>query len=315
MAPYTLPSSAVWFITGCSSGIGYTLCHYLATHTQHRIVATARNVSTLTSLPSTPNILKVTLDVTSESSIHAAIAATLRKWHRIDIAVNNAGYGLHAHTELVSPDCARKLMDTNFWSAVRITQLLLPIMRDTNPLSGPRGGLFVQMSSGGGRQAFPGGAFYHTSKFALEGFSEALSKEVPEEWGIRVLIVEPGGVKTRYAETSVKMAGEGEGEVGDDSVYADPRLPANVLRAYVADPEARKNWAEVERVVEVLYKFVEKGGDMLLRLPLGSDSWAMQVEGAKASLEALEELKEVSCSTSGEEQARSIAFLTGEIKR
>jgi NADP-dependent 3-hydroxy acid dehydrogenase YdfG len=311
MAHYTLPSSGVWFITGCSSGLGYTLCQYLATHTQHRVVATARNPTSLNSLPDGPNILKLTLDVTSEVSIHAAIAATLAKWHRIDIAVNNAGYGMHAHTELVSPDSVRQLMDTNFWSAVRITQLVLPIMRDENPKTGPRGGLFLQMSSAGGRQAFPGGAFYHASKFAMEGFTEAVSKEMPEEWDIHFMLIEPGGVKTKYAETSTKRAEEAETQ---HPAYTDPKLPANVLKAYIQNPEATKNWAEVERVVEVLYGFVERGGELPLRLPLGSDSWMMQMKGAEASLEALGALKDISCSTSSEQQMKSIDFLNEKIK-
>jgi NADP-dependent 3-hydroxy acid dehydrogenase YdfG len=268
MAPYTLPSSAVWFITGCSSGIGYALCQHLATHTQHRVVATARDPSTLDSLPSSPNILKLALDVTSESSIQEAIDAVLNKWSRIDVCVNNAGYGMHAHTETVDPAKARTLMDTNFWSAVRITQLVLPIMR------AQKGGLFLQMSSGGGRLAFPGGAFYHASKFALEGFTEAVSKEMPDEWGIHFLIVEPGGVKTKYAVTSTKKAEEAETE---SEAYLDPNLPANVLRAYIKDPKSTGNWAEVDKVIEVLYGFVERGGDLPLRLPLGSDSWNMQV--------------------------------------
>ncbi|KAH7079335.1 short-chain dehydrogenase [Paraphoma chrysanthemicola] len=311
MAPYTLPSSAVWFITGCSSGIGYTLCQYLATQTHHRIVATARNPASLDSLPDGTNVLKLTLDVTSESSIQSAIAATLAKWHRIDVVVNNAGYGMHSHTELISPDAARQLMDTNFWSAVRITQLVLPIMRDENPKTGSRGGLFLQMSSGGGRQAFPGGAFYHASKFAMEGFTEAVSKETPEEWAIHFMLIEPGGVKTKYAETSTKKADDAETQ---HPAYSDPELPANVLKAYIQNPEATKNWAEVEKVVKVLYAFVEKGGELPLRLPLGSDSWMMQVRGAEANLEALGKLKEISCSTSSEEQVKSIDFLNEKIR-
>ncbi|KAH7405708.1 short-chain dehydrogenase/reductase-like protein SDR [Phaeosphaeria sp. MPI-PUGE-AT-0046c] len=314
MAPYTLPPSAVWFITGCSSGIGHALCAHLATHTSHRIVATARDTSSLDALPSSPNILKLQLDVTSESSLSAAVAAVLEKWGRVDVVVNNAGYGMHTHTELADVGAARRLMDTNFWSVVRITQLMLPVFRTQ---TGPRGGLFVQMSSMGGRQGFPGGAFYHASKFALEGFTEAVMKECPEEWGVKWLIVEPGGVKTNYKDTSIVKAKEAEQGVGNDeakSVYDDPKLPTNMLKQYILDPEKSSGWASVEKVVEVLYGVVERGGEMPLRLPLGSDSWGMQVKGAQESLDALMKAKEVACSTSGEEHARSVDFLTKEIR-
>jgi NAD(P)-dependent dehydrogenase (short-subunit alcohol dehydrogenase family) len=303
MGPYNLPPSAVWFITGCSTGIGYTLCNYLATHTSHRVVATARNLTALDTLPSSPNLLKLALDVTSESSIQSAITSTLKHFDRIDVVVNNAGYGMRQHTELVKEEDARKIMDTNFWGAVRLTQLVLPIMREQ---STPRGGLFLQMSSLGGRIGFPGGAFYQASKFALEGFTEGLSKEMAEDWNIHFLLVEPGGVKTNYAATSSSNSS------GHDpsSAYSDPNLPTNQLIAYVANPEATKNWAEVERVVQVLYEFVEKGGKMPLRLPLGSDAWGMLSQKVERERRELEDVKEWSGKTSGSEQLNSIGFLT-----
>ncbi|KAF2241793.1 short-chain dehydrogenase [Trematosphaeria pertusa] len=306
MAPYTLPPSAVWFITGCSSGIGHALCAHLATHTTCRIVATARNPSSLSSLPSGPNILKLALDVTSESSIQSALAATLHAFGRIDILVNNAGYGLMADTETADPAAARALMDTNFWAAVRLTQLALPIFREENAKTGgPRGGMVMQITSLGGRLAFAGNAFYHASKFALEGFTEALAKEVPEEWGVRFLCVEPGGVKTRYAETST-----GAFDVDRrNPAYRDPGLPTNVLLKYKESAEATRNWAEPGRVAEVLYGYVKKGGDMPLRLPLGSDSWGMQKKGLEEGLRDLESVRGVSLSTESEEQLRSIEFL------
>lgn len=177
---------------------------------------------------------------------------------------------MHTHTETADLSAARKLMDTNFWSVVRVTQLFLPIFR------AQAGGLFIQISSMGGRQGFPGGAFYHASKFALEGFTESVMKECPEEWGIKFLIVEPGGVKTRYKDTSFVKAAEAEGDEVLD-VYRDPKLPTNMLKKYIQDPEKSKDWASVERVVEVLFGFVERGGELPVRLPLGSDSWGMQV--------------------------------------
>jgi NAD(P)-dependent dehydrogenase (short-subunit alcohol dehydrogenase family) len=305
MAPYTLPPNAVWFITGCSSGIGHALCAHLATKTDSRVVATARNLSTLSTLPSGPNILKLSLDVTSEISIQDALVTALQHFSRIDIVVNNAGYGLMRDTETMDLSKARKMMDANFWGVVRITQLALPIFRESNADTGSKGGLVIQITSMGGRLAFAGNAFYHASKFALEGFTESLANEVPEEWGIHFLCVEPGGVKTKYAETST----EGFEAEKRHHAYKDPTLPTNVLLKYKESPQATANWAEPEKVAEVMYGYVERGGEMGLRLPLGSDSWGMQKRAMEEGIGELERLKEVSCSTSGQDQLSSIDFL------
>lgn len=305
MVPYVLPPEAVWLITGCSSGIGQALCAHLASTTSSRIVATARNPTSLSSLPDGPNILKLALDVTSESSMQDAIAAALERFGRIDVVVNNAGFGTMGDTETIPLERARTMMDANFWGAVRMTQLSLPIFREQNAMSGQRGGLLVQVTSMGGRVAFAGNAFYHASKFALEGFSEALARELPENWGIHVLCVEPGGVKTRYAETSTG----GLDAKNRLPAYTDPELPTNLLLKYKDSPAATANWAEPDKVVQVLYKFVEDGGEIPLRLPLGSDSWGMQKRAHEQGLKELERVKSISLSTSGAEQLKSLDFL------
>jgi NAD(P)-dependent dehydrogenase (short-subunit alcohol dehydrogenase family) len=313
MAPYNLPSNAVWFITGCSSGIGQHLALYLAKFTSSRVVATARKPADLASIPDSPNVLKLTLDVSSESSIKAAIAATLEKWSRIDVVVNNAGYGLMADTETVVLAKARAMMDANFWGAVLITQLALPIMRETNAENGgQRGGVILQVTSMGGRIAFAGNSFYHASKFALEGFTEAISKEMPEEWGISFCCVEPGGVKTNYASTSTSDPTSS----ATHPAYLDPSMPTNLLRKYKNNPEATKNWAEPEIVVETIYKAVRDGvGEekaLPLRLPLGADSLGMQMTATEKALRELEKVKSVALVTSGEggeAQLESIKFL------
>lgn len=208
-------------------------------------------------------------------------------------------------TETMDMQQARGVMEANFWGAVRVTQLCLPILREENVKTGRRGGLVMQVTSMGGRLAFAGNTFYHASKFALEGFTEGLAKEVPDEWDVHFLCVEPGGVKTKYAETST-----GGFDVENRlEVYKDPAMPTNLLLKYKESPEATRNWAEPERVVEVLCAFVERGGEMPLRLPLGSDSWGMQKKALEDGLRDLEAVKDVSVSTSGEEQLASIGFL------
>ncbi|KAF1958659.1 retinol dehydrogenase 8 [Byssothecium circinans] len=307
MAPYTLPSNAVWFVTGCSTGIGYALCEYLTTNTTSRVVATARNPTALNSLPTGPNITKLALDVTSDVSIQAALAVILEKYGRIDVVVNNAGFGIRGDTETTELSHARAVMDANFWGAARITQLVLPILREQNPKTGAIGGLIIQVTSMGGRVAFPANTFYHASKFALEGFTEGLSKEVSPDWNIRFLCVEPGGVKTNYVETSTpKFDGKER-----HPAYTDPNLPTNLLFKYLGAPEAMANFAEPGKLAEVLVKYVEEGGEMPLRLPLGMDAWGSLMEGAEANLKDLEKVKEVAVSISdrGEEQLKSIKFL------
>ncbi|KAF2741510.1 NAD(P)-binding protein [Polyplosphaeria fusca] len=310
MAPYDLPKDAVWFITGCSSGLGLTLSTFLATHTQSRIVCTARQPTSLIPIPSTPNVLKLALDVTSESSIQSALSATLAKWSRIDVLVNNAGYGFVTDSETAPTHTTHALMDTNFWAPVRLTQLVLPILRDSNPTTGQRGGVVLQVTSMGGRVAFAGNAFYHASKFALEGFTEAIAKEMAPEWNVHFCCIEPGGVKTRYAETSTAGALE-EGE--RHPAYLDPNLATNVLLKYKSSPDAMKNWAEPEVVVRAVYGVVRDGvgeeGEIPLRMPLGSDSWGMQKMERERELRDLEVVREVALSTSGEEQLASIGFL------
>ncbi|KAJ1547975.1 hypothetical protein HK405_004529, partial [Cladochytrium tenue] len=133
---YHLPNDAVWFITGCSSGIGLALAQHVAATGKNRVVATARNPASLASIPDSANVLKVTLDVTSIPSIEAALAAAVSAFGRLDVVVNNAGYTLISDTEAAGDAEARALLDTNFWGTVDVTKRVLGIMRDSNPATG-----------------------------------------------------------------------------------------------------------------------------------------------------------------------------------
>lgn len=130
------------------------------------MVATARKLSALESIPSHDRVLKLELDVTSIASIDAAIAETLKTFGRIDVVVNNAGYTLVGDTESAGDAESRALMDTNFWGMVDVSKRALGIMRETNAKSGQQGGVIVNLSSMGGWSGYPGGSFYHASKFA-----------------------------------------------------------------------------------------------------------------------------------------------------
>jgi NAD(P)-dependent dehydrogenase (short-subunit alcohol dehydrogenase family) len=146
------------------------------------VVATARSPAALSQIADGDNVLKLQLDVTSIPSIDAALKATLEKWGRIDIVVNNAGYSVAGEAEGTGDAEARTMMDTNFWGMVDISKRAIGIMRDENSKTGQQGGVIFNISSVGGWGGFPGQSFYHASKFAMEGWTEAVAKELPSAW-------------------------------------------------------------------------------------------------------------------------------------
>lgn len=156
------PADPLPVVTGCSSGIGADICKCVVSQ-GHRLVATARKVEALSYLEDSPSILKLPLDVTSEEARTAALNAALEKFGRIDVLCNNAGYGLYGDTEALTEEQMRHQMETNFWGALSLTREAVRIFREVNPKSGKIGGVVAQVSSIGGRAAFPGGALYHAS--------------------------------------------------------------------------------------------------------------------------------------------------------
>lgn len=294
----SIPENAVWLITGCSSGLGQNLSTLLQETNTYRIVATARRLSALSYLPFSPNILKLELDVTSQTSIDAAVAAAVEKFGRIDVLVNNAGYGLMGDAEGTSDAEAREIMDTNFWGAVNMTKAVLPVFRDVNPAGD--GGVVVMVSSMGGFIGFPGSTYYHASKFAMEGFTESVAKEMFPEWNIRFLILEPGGVKTRYA-SGLRYSKR-------HPAYLDPKGPTNQMIAYLQTPGIEDAWGDAVLVVKALVKVVASD-DIPFRLPMGSDAWGLMKAEVHGMDKELEKWKSVSESSSGGEQLESVGFL------
>jgi NAD(P)-dependent dehydrogenase (short-subunit alcohol dehydrogenase family) len=191
--PMTTP---VWMITGCSTGFGRELaCQLLERGC--RVVLTARDPGTIRELVAAypQSALAVALDVTKKPDIDRALLASQRAFGSVDVLVNNAGYGYYAPVEEGDEAAVRAMFETNFFGLVALTQALLPSMRAR------RSGFIVNISSVGGLVAHPGSGYYAASKFAVEGLSEALSKEVGP-LGIRVLLVEPGPFRTRFVENS-----------------------------------------------------------------------------------------------------------------
>jgi NAD(P)-dependent dehydrogenase (short-subunit alcohol dehydrogenase family) len=197
----------VALVTGCSTGIGRASALALR-RAGLETYATARRPETLADLEAA-GCRTLALDVTDESQCVDAVALIERERGGVDILVNNAGYAQYGPAEEISLDLWRREFETNLFAAVRLTQLVLPGMRERGR------GRIINMSSMGGRLAFPLGAPYHGSKFALEAVSDALRVEVAP-FGIDVVVIEPGLVDTGYADTaSSGLHDAAEGPYGD----------------------------------------------------------------------------------------------------
>ena len=226
------------------------------------------------------------------------------------MVVNNAGYALVGDAENASDAAARKLMDTNFWGVVNITQRAVAVMRDVNP-SPVKGGLIMNVTSMGGRLAVPSHAFYHASKWAVEGFTEAISKEVRPEWNVHFALVEPGGVRTNYTGGSMQF-------IERHPAYEAEDTPARVVERYLRDPEAEKSWAEAGDLARVIYEVAacnrdgeERGQgvkEIPLRIPLGADAWATLKAEHERQGRLLDEAKQVALSVS--KKGRDISELS-----
>jgi NAD(P)-dependent dehydrogenase (short-subunit alcohol dehydrogenase family) len=191
-------TAKTWFITGASSGFGRAFAEH-ALAQGYNVVATARQVSALDALGAAApdRVMAVALDVTRADHADAAITAAVSRFGRIDVLINNAGYGMVGAFEETPDVELRALMETNFFGAMNVTRAALPILR------AQRDGAIVNISSLGGQLSFAGFSAYSAAKFAIEGASEALAQEVAP-FGIKVLIVEPGQFRTNLAGPSMR---------------------------------------------------------------------------------------------------------------
>jgi len=285
--PYDLPNDATWFVTGCSSGIGKALASMIASKPSHRLVATARNPDDLAYLPDdNPDILKLQLDVTSPELVKRVFEQAVERFGTIDVLVNNAGYALSGDTESATEAEFHDIMETNFFGTVRSTLAAISTMRE-----GGRGGLVMNISSVAGVCAFPGHAFYHASKHAVEGWTESVAKEMDQDWGISFCIVEPAAVKTNFEGHSKK-------NTAPHSAYTDPKMPARMLQKYVDAGLEQGAGMEPADVARVLYEVASKGEKVPLHLPLSPNAFGLIKGTLEGRLKGLEEVKELSTSLS-----------------
>jgi NAD(P)-dependent dehydrogenase (short-subunit alcohol dehydrogenase family) len=190
----------VWLITGCSTGFGRELAKLVLAR-GWRAVVTARNPETVADVAAgyDERALTMALDVTRREQIDTVVAAAKQRFGRIDVLVNNAGYGYLAAIEEGEDAEVRAMFETNVFGLVEMTKAVLPTMREQ------RSGLIVNVSSIGGLASFAATGYYHGTKYAVEGISESLAAEV-RPLGIDVLIVEPGPFRTNWAGPSIKQS-------------------------------------------------------------------------------------------------------------
>src|SRR6266480_4111914 len=188
----------VWLVTGSASGLGRHIAAAVLA-SGDRLVATARDPRCLADLVEThgDQVRTAPLDVADEEAAYAAVQVAVEAFGRLDVVVNNAGYGDIAPFEQVSSERFKAVVDTNFYGVVNVTRAALPIMRKQ------KSGCILQISSVGGRLARPGSTPYHAAKWAVGGFTESLAQEVAP-FGVTVCALEPGGMRTNWGARAHK---------------------------------------------------------------------------------------------------------------
>lgn len=244
-----------WLITGCSSGLGHALAEAVLKAGLNAVV-TARDPASVRNLvaPYPETSLATALDVTQAEQVQAVVRAAEQRFGGIDVLVNNAGYGYRAAVEEGNEAEVADLFATNVFGTVATIKAVLPGMRAR------RHGYILNVSSIAGRRAAPGSGYYSATKFAVEGLSDALRREV-RPLGIRVMVVEPGAFRTEFAGGSLKQAAS---SIADYADTAGPRRKEND-RSHGTQP------GDPAQAARLLIDVVQ-GGDLPFRLLLGSDA-------------------------------------------
>jgi NAD(P)-dependent dehydrogenase (short-subunit alcohol dehydrogenase family) len=271
--------SKVWLITGSSRGLGRAFT-VAALEAGDRVVAGARKPEQLAGLEDRfgKNIRAIALDVTSEAQAKHAVEAAIETFGGLDILVNNAGYGNVAPVEDTPLDEFREQIETNLFGVIIMTKAALPYFRER------KAGHIIQVTSIAGRLGPMGRAPYAAAKFAVEGFSESLSKEVGP-LGIKVTIIEPGGFRTDFAGSSTKFR-EGRPEY--------QATVGNTVR-FQQDYNGRQPGDPAKAAAALLQ--VASMAEPPLRLLLGSDSYAAAEKSTLEKLESDRQWKHLSLST------------------
>lgn len=223
-------NSKVALVTGASSGIGEATALKLKA-LGYTVYAAARRVERMHPLAQA-GLHVLSLDVTDDASMQACVQDILARSGRIDVLVNNAGYGSYGAVEDVPSDEARAQFEVNVFGAVRLIQLVLPQMR------AQRSGTIINITSMGGKMHTPLGAWYHGTKFALEAISDCLRLEV-QPFGIDVVVIEPGGIKTEWADIAAQKVVEtsGHGPYAPQAQAMARSMVGQTSRKYQSPPQ------------------------------------------------------------------------------
>ncbi|SER47831.1 Short-chain dehydrogenase [Pseudomonas sp. NFACC02] len=270
-----------WLITGANRGLGYEIAKS-ALLQGDQVIATARNVKHLHEKFEGfhPRVLTLSLDVTDSTSISLAIDKGVKQFGQIDILVNNAGFGQLGPFEQISEQAVERQFQTNVFGVFAVTRAVLPIMRSQ------RSGHIISITSLAGLKGMGGSSIYCASKFAVEGWSEALREEV-DQFGIKVSLVEPGQFRTDFLDkTSVQYADTWMDEYADYAQAQRSRLDA-VSHQQLGHPE--KLGAAVLALVDAK--------SPPTRLPLGSDAYAVLIKRSEQQRLEAQAWRELSLST------------------
>lgn len=249
-------------ITGCSTGIGRAAAIHFA-QAGWNVVATMRDTGSAGELAVLPGVVVHALDVTDQGSVKAAIEATLSRFGRIDVLVNNAGFGLFGPFELANDAVIERQFATNVFGVFNVTRAVLPAMRAQGA------GVVINIASVGGLTTLPFNSLYHATKYAVVGFTEALNHELAQ-FGVRAKFVAPGGVATDFAGRSLS------------TTFSDDNHPyaANVAKALAAWGSRREGYAGPEQVAEVIFKAAMDGASQV-RYVSGADAEMLLAARAK----------------------------------
>ncbi|WP_421874440.1 SDR family NAD(P)-dependent oxidoreductase [Pararhizobium sp.] len=272
--------SKIWLITGSANGLGRTIAEAVLRHGD-RLVATARNPQQLSALKEQygDQVAITALDVTDAAAANAAVQFAVDTFGRLDVLVNNAGYGNVAPFEQTTPEAFKAQIDTNFYGVVNLARAALPVMR------GQRSGHIINISSVGGRIGTPGLSAYQSAKWAVGGFTEVLAMEAAA-FGVKVIAVEPGGMRTNWGQVA-------RGSVPAIMPDYEPSVGAitNLLKAYVG-----KEFGNPGKVAQVILDLANRT-DLPPHLLLGSDALHMYKQTEAARSKAAADWEAVSTST------------------
>lgn len=275
----------VWFITGATRGIGAEIARVVLA-AGHQVVATGRSPEAVAkALGQHENLLIAKLDVTSDKQAHAAVQAAVDRFGRIDVLVNNAGYGQLGWFENVSDAQIRRQFETNVFGAMSLTRLVLPLMRQQ------RSGYVFTISSIGGLLSSAGGTIYCASKFAVEGWMEGLAQEVLP-LGIHTTVIEPGFFRSDFLDAS--SVAYGEHNIQD---YAE----ANQQVQAFYDSMNHQQHGDPAKLGRLMIQFTEMENPPI-RFLAGSDAVERVREKVESLRQGIEQWQEHSASTDGLER-------------